>query len=146
MDEATGELTISLETLATEFAPISKFDTRLLDDVTEKEALLLFTALSSPDFPALSGLVEIGFDLSLLRRFLSLYAGSVIKVPQRKVWDKRWMDVHIWLAVRKGMKSSEDTALVFKAVADRYGVSPQFAEVTYLGLSRAYSKISKRKK
>ena len=139
-------LSISLETLAAEYAPLSKFDMRLLDDVTEKEALLLFTAMSSPEFPALAGLIEIGFTLDLLRRFLSLYAGSTLKIPQRKVWDKKWIDIHLWLGARKGLKATEDAVLVYKTIAERYGVSPQYVEANHLALSRAYDRISKRKK
>lgn len=150
-DKATeAYIAISLDAMATEFAPLPKFDKKLLRGykLNEKSVLKLFIALTATDCPLLADLSEFGFDLEDFRRFLSVYSGRTLRIPKKKVWAKVWFDIHIWLAVEQRMHTNPKDAPVLqsacKFVAQKYNVSPTYAESVHTRFARAQGIIIKK--
>lgn len=140
---------LSLEAMATEFAPLPKFDKKLLRGykLNEKAILRLFIARTATECPLLADLSDFGFDLEDFRRFLSVYSGKTLRIPKKKVWAKVWFDIHLWLAVenRVVLFPKEDLAMAYRFVAQKYNVSAAYVESVHVKFARTQDIITKKK-
>jgi hypothetical protein len=148
-EQNTEPIYLSLEAMAVEFAPLPKFDKKLLHGYkfNEKAILRLFIARTATESPLLSDLAEFGFDLEDFRRFLSVYSGRTLRIPKKKVWAKVWFDLHLWLAVenRLVLFPKEDFPLPYRFVARKYNVSAAYVQSVHTKFASTHDIITKKK-
>lgn len=139
------EIHIVPEVLESEFAPLPVIEKRLLPNgIKEEELLKLFIALSSPECPIIGGFLELGFNLEVYRKFLSLYAGTTLRIPSKKVWSKVWVDMYIWMSIKKCLEQDVAIDEACIRVSQAVHSTPISINSTYTRIDQLMNMITER--
>ena len=95
-------------------------------------------------FGLMPELFEI-FGEELVLKFLDIFAGKTITLPNRDVLERRMRDVRIWMAVTaKATDPNETTAEVVKELSNEYGVTEKHVRLLYEKVKSYMDKFSIR--